>query len=420
MPGFGSSCGCLLWFIDGFVKKFRNRRIWRTNNKNRKLRKRSTTPIDEVFPPDAFGGSFIISGGGQSNRLYLSEQIIGNAKNANHPIIIIHTANGALERVIAGNNFGNVVSSRSKVFDAFTSFELNDIYHLVTETYKSKYDIKPAGRYILQVVHELVQSKGRRPYFSDYATCPYFNLTDTIAKRLTNGVISQATADKLNSLLFTGQSELPKIDTFFSDAKSQIDYLSAPNPNNTGAVGILSAIRNKQILCIDVQSSSNTMLIELIVNSLIIAMNRGYDFSLFVDDISFTNNDLLKNTICQKSKHSNIILSKDLYSLTGGKDDVFSTIISEADKTVLFAHNSGTSCEKWSKYLGEYDKIDLSNNRSGGYGAVGRVMYSSNSGQTETLKREHRVKPEQIRSLSQGEAFIFDSRTDKLLQTVIV
>jgi hypothetical protein len=87
------------------------------------------------------------------------------------------------------------------------------------------------------------------------------------------------------------------------------------------------------------------MLVELIVNSLIIAMNRGYDFSLLIDDIAFVNNDMLKNTLCQKSNHHNIIVSKDLYALTGGTEDIFSAIIGEAEKTVLFAHSSGITAK---------------------------------------------------------------------------
>jgi hypothetical protein len=162
------------------------------------------------------------------------------------------------------------------------------------------------------------------------------------------------------------------------------------------------------------------MLVELIVNSLLIAMNRGYDFSLIIDDIAFMNNDMLKNTISQKSNHHNIIVSKDLYALTGGKDDVFSALIGEAEKTVLFAHSSNISCEKWSKYVGEYDKIEVSYNHNSGWHQSGKWGYNSNDGQTEALKREPRVKPDQINRLSQNEAFICDHTTGSLIKTIII
>jgi hypothetical protein len=375
--------------------------------------------VDALFPSDTHKDSIIISGGSQNERLHICKALLRNAHNKNHPVIILHTANGAMEKIIAQNGLGTVANEENKMFDPFTSFNFNEIFQVVTDTCKSKYDIKPVGRYVLQVAHDLLINKGRKPYFSGFANCPYFKLSDTISTRLNSGTITQDVADKLNSYLLTGQAECPKIDTFFNDMKSQINYLSAPDPAAAKAVSVLSAIKNNQILCIDLRSSTNIMLIELIVNSLIIAMNRGFDFSLMIDDIAFVNNDMLKNTLCQKSNHHNIIVSKDLYALTGGKEDIFSIIIGEAEKTVLFAHNSNISCEKWSKYVGEYDKIDVSRNMNSGWNQSGKWGFNTNSGQTETLKREAKVKPEQINRLLQNQAIIYDHATGSLIQTAI-
>jgi hypothetical protein len=133
---------------------------------------------------------------------------------------------------------GTVVNAKNKKFDAFTSFEFNEIFQAVTDTCKSKYDIKPAGRYVLQVVYDLLANRGKKPYFSSFASCPYFKLSDQITARLNSGAITQDVADNMNSLLLTGQAECPKIDTFFNDMKSQIDYLSAPDPKSVGAAPV--------------------------------------------------------------------------------------------------------------------------------------------------------------------------------------
>jgi hypothetical protein len=361
----------------------------------------------------------MISGGSQGERLHICETILRNAYNASHPVIVLHTANSSLENIIAGNGFGTVANDKNKVFDAFTSFNFNEIYQIVTDTCKPNYGIKPTGKYVLQVVYDLLMNRGKKPYFSGFVNCPYFKLSDHITQRLNSGAITQGNADKLNSLLLTGQTECPKIDTFFNDMKSQIDYLSAPDPASVNAVSVLSSIKKNQILCIDMRSSSNIMLMDLIVNSLVIAMNRGHDFSLMIDDIAFVNNDMLKNALCQKSNHRNIIVSKDLYALTGGKEDVFAAIVGEAEKIVLFSHNSNISCEKWSEYIGEYDKIDVTHSRISSWFYSGRLGYSKTTGQTETMRRERKVKPEQINGLSQHEAFFYDSNTGKLIQTFI-
>ena len=414
-----SGGGCLLFLIDFIMNKIRNKRIKKYNKQARGVEEYQSTPIDVLLPPHTYKDSILISGGNVSERLDVCEVIIRNANNAKHPVIILHTASGGMEKMIARNNFGTVISGNNKMFDVFTSFDFNEIYQVVTETCKSKYDIKPAGRYVLQVAYDLLINRGRNPYFAGFANCPYFQLSDQIESRLNSGAITQDIADKLHSLLLTGQSECPKIDTFFSDAKSQIDYLSAPDPKAVGAVSVLSAIKNNQILCIDLKSSGNVMLMELIVNSLIIAMNRGYNFTLLIDDVAFVNNEMLKNTVSQKANHHNIIVSKDLYSLMGAKEDVFATLIGKVEKTVLFAHNSNVSCEKWSKYIGEYDKIDTTWNTSSGFNQSSKWGFNTNQGQTDSMKREAKVKPDEISNLSQNEAFVYDHTTGSLIQTVI-
>ena len=414
-----SGGGTFLWLVDSISGHFRNKRIKKFNKQARGVEEYQNIAVGALFPPESYKDSVIISGGSQNERQYICEEILHNAYIAKHPVIILHAANIKMESFVTRYGFGTVVSDQNKVFDAFTSFEFNEIFQMVTDTCKSRYDIKPAGRYVLQVVFDLLINRGRKPYFSAFANCPYFKLADHITTRLNSGAITQDVADKLQSLFLTGQAECPKIDTFFNDIKSQISYMSAIDPAKVNAVSVLSAIKNKQILCIDLRSSSNVMLVELIVNSLIIAMNRGYDFSLLIDDIAFMNNDILKNAICQKSNHHNVIVSKDLYALTGGKEDVFAAIIGEAEKTVLFNHSSGISCEKWSKYIGEYEKIDVSYNDNSGWNQSSKWGFNTNHGQREALKREPKVKPEQINCLSQGEAFVYDHATGSLIQTVI-
>jgi len=414
-----SGGGCMLWIIDSIFKRVRNKRIRKYNIQARGIEEYKSTSSNILFPQHTYKEGVIISGGSITERLSICETLIRNAYNAKHPVVILHTGNGMMENVVARNGFGIIINDRSKLFDAFTALDFNEIVQIVTDTCKSKYDIKPSGRYILQIVYELLSCLGRKPYFSAFASCPYFKLSDQIQTRLTSGAITQSDADKLNSLLMTGQVECPKIDTFFNDMKSQINFISANDPQSVNTVSVLSSIINNQLLCIDIKSSTNVMFMELIVNSLIIAMNRGYDFTLMIDEIPFVNNDMLKNTLSQKSNHRNIIVSKDLYALTGGREDVFSTIIGEVEKTVLFSHSSSISCEKWSKYIGEYEKIDVAQNVNSGWNQSSKWGYNTNYGQTETLKKESKVKSEDINRLSQSEAIIYDHSTGSLIQTIV-
>ena len=340
-----SGSGNAMWLVNKISAGLRNRKINKINKQAHGIIEYQNTNVSVLFPPQSYNDSVIISGGSQNERMCICKEVLNNASKENHPIIILHASNTEIENIILENGLGVIINDRNKYFDAFTSLELNEIAQIVIDTCKTKYDIKPSGRYVLQVVYDLLLNRGKKPYFSGFVNCPYFKLSDKIIERLNNGSLTQDAADKLSSCLLTGQTECPKIDTFFSDMKAQISYLSASDPGSVKAISVLSAIKNKKILCIDLRSSVNTMFIELIVNSLIIAMNRGYNFSFLTDDISFVNNEMLKNLVCQRSNHKNIIVSKDLYALTGGKEDIFSIIIGDTDKTVLFSHNSGVSCE---------------------------------------------------------------------------
>ena len=415
-----SGGGCLLWFIDFIFDIINNRRIRKYNKQSRGLEEYKSITTDILFPSASYSENIIISGGSTNDRLKFSERIISNSFHQDRSMIVLHLANGGLENIIARNNYGLVISQRNQQFDAFASLDLQEIEQLVLDTCKSKYEIKSAGRYILQAVFEFLSLRNIKPYFMNYANCPFFDLTNKISDKVKDGTITQADGNRLNSLLLMGQAECANIDSFFRDMKAQIDYIAVPIPNNTGGTSVLSAIKNGQSLCIDVRSSSNVMLIELIVNSLTIAMNRGYEFSFFLDDVAIANNDLLMNALCHKSNHNNVIVSKDLFALLKGKDEAFNTLVGEAEKTVLLSHGSHVSCEKWSKYIGEYDKIDVSHNTNAGWSQSSKWGYNSNQGKTMTDKREYKIKPEQINRLSQDEVFIYDNQTGSLIQTHVV
>jgi hypothetical protein len=415
-----SGGGGMLFIADWISNAINKRRIRKYNTQARGLEQYKGITTDVLFPVESYKENIIVSGGDIGERLRFSERIISNCFTQGRAMIILHLGNSGLENIVTRNNCGIVVNRQNKQFDAFTSFQLQEISLAVFDTCKSKYDIKPAGRYILQIVYELLASKKRRPYFSNYADFAYHKISERINNCLTTGLITQDSANNLNSLLMMGQAECAKIDAFFSDMKVQMSHIATDNANNTGGTSILSAIKKQKILCVDLSSSANTMLVELLVNSLTIAMNRGYEFTFFLDDVAMANNEMLKNALCQKSNHNNIICSKDVYALLNGKDDTFNTIVGVADKTILLSHGSHSSCEKWSKYLGEYDKIDVSQNTNSGWSQRGTWGYNTNQGQTMTNKREYKIKPEQINHLSSGEMFIYDNQTGSLIQTNVI
>ena len=407
-----------LWLIDFVIDKVNDRRVRKYNKQSRGLEQYKSITTDVLFPVETYDESVLISGGSVDERMRFSEQIIRNCVAHNRPMIILHVGNIGLEQLIERNNYGVVVGKYSKQFDIFTSFSLPEIIQVLMDTCKSKYDIKPAGRYIMQIVHELLTARKQRPYFVNCANVPLHQLSAEINNALASKIITQDVAKKMNSLLMMGQTEIPKIDAFFYDIKSQCAHVQVDKP---GGISVLSAIKNNKILCIDLNSSGNTLLVELIVNSITVAMNRGFEFTFFLDDVAVASNELLRNALCQRSGHNNVICSKDFYALMSGNDSAFSTLVGEAEKTILLSHGSHISCEKWSKYIGEYDKIDVQNNTTAGWSHQhGGYNYGSNSGKTMSDKREFKIKPEEINRLGAGEIIVYDNQTGSLIQANVV
>jgi hypothetical protein len=415
-----SGGGLLLFAIHKFGDWRTNKKIAKQNELTKGVVKYQNITADMLFPPQSCQENIVISGGSPNDRLKFSEQLIENNISYKRAMIALHLGNSALESLVSRKSSGVAVSRSNKLFDGFTSFNLQEICQIVFDTHKSKYDIKPAGRYILQIVHELLSAQKIRPYFCNFVNFTYHQIPERINDCLMRGLITQDKANELNSLLMMGQSECPKIDTFFYDMAAQVSHIATANANSTGGTSVLSAIKKGQILSIDLSSSANIMLVEFIVNTLTIAMNRGYEFSLFIDDVAISNNESLKNMLCHKASHNNIVCSKDLWALFTGKEDVFVSIVGEAEKAILLSHASHISCEKWAKYIGEYDRIEVNRNRSGGFSQSSRWGYNANVGQSTEKRREYKVKPEEINRLSSSEIIFYDNQSGTWGQTTIV
>ena len=418
MADINSGGGSGLWLIDYVMDRVNNRRVRKYNQQSRGLEQYKSITTDVLFPVDSYNENVLVSGGSLGERMRFSEQIIRNCVIHNRPTIILHVGDIGLEQLVEQNGYGIAVSKYNKQFDVFTSFSLPEMFQMLMDTCKAKYDVKPAGRYILQIVHELLTARKQRPYFANCSKVPLHQLSAAISDCLVKGLITQDSANNLNSLMMMGQAEIPKIDSFFYDIKAQCGHIQMDKP---GGTSILSAIKNNKILCVDLNSSGNTLLVELIVNSLTIAMNRGFEFTFFLDDVAAANNELLKNALCQRSGHNNVIFSKDFYALMNGNDNAFNTLVGEAEKTVLLSHGSHISCEKWAKYIGEYEKIDVQNNTTGGWSHHhGGYNYGSNYGKTMMDKREFKIKPEEINRLGTSEVIVYDNQTGSLIQTEVV
>lgn len=210
MSDNSSGGGGGLWLVDFIVDRVNNRRVKKYNKQSRGLKQYKSITTDVLFPVDSYAENVLISGGSENERLRFSEQIIRNCVIHNRPMIILHVGDIGLEQMIERNGYGITASKYNKKFDAFTSFDLPELSQMMMDTCKSKYEIKPAGRYILQIVHELLTAKKQRPYFFNCVNVPLHQLSAEINSAQSAGFITNDAANNLNSLLMMGQAKIPK------------------------------------------------------------------------------------------------------------------------------------------------------------------------------------------------------------------
>lgn len=110
---------------------------------------------------------------------------------------------------------------------------------------------------------------------------------------------------------------------------------------------------------------NNELIGELVINHLMLLQAQGKEFSILLDDVPISRflkiRDLLRG-------RTYAISQKDfISSLYGGDihgDELFAELTGNVAKIVLFRHSSGTSCQKWSDFMGKYKKIRIRYNIS--------------------------------------------------------
>ena len=176
-------------------------------------------------------------------------------------------------------------------------------------------------------------------------------------------------------------------------------------------LNILTAIRSGGVLCFDIASVTNKLLINTIVFQLRLALTKGMPYLLIVDSLPANANEAYAAYLKTSSdKVCKTISSDDFYAMTGGDDKVFSSIVGNSQILIVMGHTSGQSAQKWAEVFGQYDMYEETYSTS--HGSSKRTPFSifSSPNQNTTIstnrKREYIVKPEQITHMANGEAYI--------------
>lgn len=339
------------------------RSIWETNAEGQGIVRYQPSQIEAFIDDTAPLENMLFSGGMSDIRTRAIARAVECAYLQGYSVLILHCGNQGLERGLdtyLGPGYLCAVNRTVPIYDPFCGASNDEISSLILSSSDKVCRIGAAGRYYIEGITEFIKAKGINPYCRMYITCPYQALFDKINDAEASGKITPTVAQKIISQIMQGKSDQASIENYFSILSAQADLIMAKKSDYSRSVNLSIAMRNRQILSIDVQSSTNSLLISLLVSEAATILAQGQKLVLAIDGIQLSTNDTLKEFIKLSGRNYRVILSSDdVYSDFGGAESDFFSFAGKCSTIVLSRHSSAYSCQKFSDILGFYDKQEI-------------------------------------------------------------
>jgi hypothetical protein len=347
----------------------------------------------------------IISGGQNESRVRALMPFVRKSQNAGIPVISIHTGNRNLEAMLGEESGEYEFISRSGLYyDVFRGMPVEDMAYLLYETMPDD-SANPAAEALLHSLLEIVLRIKGTVTFQNLAAFPLPDLKDKLDAIQKAGELTADEYREINRYYMSGSSEIDAVRVFLNRLNRQAEGVYGKPVSNT--CNIKKTLNFKGVVAVDVGSANNDLILSLAVSHLLLLQSQGRNFSILLDDIPVSRFppviDLLRGSTYAIS-HNDFISS-----LFGGEkrgEDLFSEITGNVSTIVLFRHNSGTSCQKWSEHLGKYHKIRIRYN-------ISQNSAFMNSGDSRGISvdetDEPRVRAETIGKLPENLACIHNA-----------
>ena len=415
--------GLLFAAIDHRRTKKAIRNIQQSNIANQGIVRYKPSQIEAFFDPNVPIGNMAFSGGDNSIR---ARSIIRAAECAylqGFFVVVVHCGDYLLEQNMQ-TYFGQylyTINKHNPLYDPFTDATNDEIIDLTLSSTTKKRPINPNGRYYINGVCDFIRSQNRMPHCYSLINCPHLDLIDQVNTAEGQGRITSSDARSIISQLLQGESERGNIETFFRDLSAQGSTTISDKTNAIHSYNCVKAADNNQIFMVDIQSSANTILINLLVNEIYLLQNRGKQVFVVADGIQLAANDVLMEFAKRTGNNAYLIAtSDDVFSSFGGVEKEFNAYMGKCSLIVLSKHSSAFSCQKFSDVLGSYDMQEVTNGKTWHVDYFRQWGIGSTNTMNTSIKREYVVKPEEIQRMATNEVYILDKVTGELAFTSIV
>lgn len=400
------------------------------NMKRRGITEYQPSEIGGFFPLDEIADQMVVSGGNDKIRAEAIEAYVQLALYRQTPVIILHNGDRILEQymmtILGSTGLLGLVNSMNKKYEPFVGKDSRTIGQMICESAPKDLEIKANIRSYIEGMCRFLQSRKAVPTYQMLSTCPHGQMIFKVDEAVMNGRLSQTRGQEIKMRLIAGQNEYYKIENYFYDLNMQIDPIlwRYNKGNKEKPVNIFSALKQKGVLMVDVGSSSNQMLINLLLSELRIALQQGHQMACVLSGIDISDNEYLQHMLEQSSgKCKMAVISRDVYTSCNADERLFHLLLGKSMKNIIFTHSSNVSATKWAEGIGSYDKEETSYSYSQGKSRSPTQFFattSSNQSKSISIKREYIVKPEEILRMEEREAYIYTKVTNELAHTMLV
>ena len=363
-----------------------------------------TAALDYIWGRTNIPNNIIVSGGQNKDRVCALIPFVHKAQTENIPVIAIHTNNLELEQMIQKHSKGyEIISQNNCFYDVFRGMPVDDIAFLLYETMPEN-EATPAAESLLRALIEILLLVDGKITVHNLAQFPLITLKNKIDSMKKERILSSAEYDEINHYYLAGSIETDRVRIFLNKLARQCGAIYGKTSSNLS--NIKKMINQKGVITIDVGNSGNELLVSLVLNHLLLLQSQGRKFAVLFDGIPLSKykkvTELFRN-------HVYAISNQDFISSLSGNgqqgNELFTEITGSVDTAVLFRHTSGTTCQKWSEYLGKYRKIKIRYNIS----QTNAFMNTNNSrGVSVEETDELRIRAETLSKLTDGLACIYN------------
>jgi len=415
--------GLLGAVIDNRRTKKAVKRVQQQNIANQGLVRYRPSQIEAFFDANDPVCNMIFSGGADELRIRSIIRALECAFMQGASVLVLHCGNSLLEQNAYGY-FGQhvvLINRNNPIYDPFVDLTNNNIVDIILASSTKKHLINSAGRYYITGICSYIRSLNKSPHCYSFINCPHLELINQVNDAESQGRITSAEAKSIISQLLQGDVEKANIESFFNELSIHGGNILSDKSNVGYSINLTKAAQYGKILLVDVQSSINTLLINLLANEAILAQEKGMGVLIVADGLQFDSSDALTDYIRRTGSHSSFIASSDdVFSTFGSDEKAFNTLAGKSSKLIISKHSSAFSSQKFSEVIGSFEKQEMTESKTRHIDFFKQWGLGSTNTLSLSTKREYIVKPEEIQRLAMDEVYILDKHRGELAFTRVI